>query len=101
MVNETATSEVLTRSTDVSCLWKTAKIDDKNPYAINIRADWILMTVIPFLEAIDFTVAFVFGGFPTMRVPVDRGRLELRTTTGMFFSTAGWIVLGCRTLAPK
>ena len=34
-------------------------------------------------------------------VPATSGRRELRMRTGMFFATAGRIVLGCSTLAPK
>jgi hypothetical protein len=34
-------------------------------------------------------------------VPVTSGRRELRIRTGMFIATAGRIVLGCNTFAPK
>jgi len=57
--------------------------------------------VIPFLLAIDFTETFDWGGFATTRVPVEFGRREFNTTTGIFFWTAGRIVLGCNTFAPK
>ena len=59
------------------------------------------MTVMPCFEAMDLTAAFDFGGSPTIRVPVDCGRFEFSTITGMFFSTAGRMVLGCSTFAPK
>src|SRR3989339_221886 len=94
MVSDTATSEVATRSTGVVCLLKTEKIDSRKPYAISMRVDWMLMTVIPFLEAIDFTAALDFGGSAMIRVPVEFGRFEFRTMTGMFFFTAGRMVLG-------
>jgi len=48
----------------------------------------MLITVIPFFEAIDLTATFDFGGSATIRVPLESGRFEFRTMTGMFFSTA-------------
>ena len=41
------------------------------------------------------------GGSAVMSVPGASGRRLLRMRTGMSFETAGRIVLGCRTLAPK
>jgi antitoxin HigA-1 len=38
---------------------------------------------------------------PLMRVPSSSGLRELQIRTGIPVSTAGWIVLGWRTLAPK
>jgi hypothetical protein len=35
------------------------------------------------------------------RLPGWSGAKLLRTRTGIFFSRAGWMVLGCSTLAPK
>ena len=41
------------------------------------------------------------AGVPVMTLPVPSGRRELRIRTGISCSTAGRIVDGCSTLAPK
>ena len=41
------------------------------------------------------------GASEMMRVPSFSGLREFSTSTGMFFLTAGRIVAGCSTFAPK
>src|SRR5262245_8068534 len=101
IVIETLTSEVATMSTEVSCLSKTAKRRERNPWAISIRSDVTLMTVIPRLNAMALTTARDGGALRTIAVPAASGRLELQTRAGMPLAIAGSSVLGCRTFAPK
>ena len=41
------------------------------------------------------------SGRAVMRVPGPSGRREFRIRTGMARASAGWIVFGCSTFAPK
>src|SRR3989454_11536010 len=73
----------------------------RNPWAINIRVEWILTTVMFRLHATDLITLAQGTVWDTIRVPGTSGRHEFKTTTGMFFSIAGSTVAGCKTLAPK
>ena len=42
-----------------------------------------------------------FGRSPVINVPRAWARCEFRMRTGMLRDTAGWIVAGCNTFAPK
>ena len=54
-----------------------------------------------FLTAMDLKGLLQWGASEMMRVPSHEGLRLLSTWTGMFFLTAGRMVAGCRTLAPK
>src|ERR1700722_9163976 len=101
MVRETLTSEVETISTGVSKRSKTLKIRRRKPCAISMRVECTLTSVILRLQAMDLTTLPHGTASDTMRVPETSGRREFRIRTGIFFSTAGTTVAGCRTLAPK
>ena len=54
-----------------------------------------------FLTAMDLKGLLQCGASEVMRVPSQAALRLLSTSTGMFFLTAGRIVAGCRTFAPK
>src|SRR6266700_1919554 len=53
------------------------------------------------MEVIAFTPARPFFEVWTIFVPGQEGLKEFLIHTGIFFFITGWMVLGCRTLAPK
>ncbi len=99
MVTETETSEVAIRSTAVWCFSKISKIRRRNPYARSMREELMLISVMPFLQAMAFSP--IPGTFGMMQVPASWGRKVFFTQTGMPRFTAGWIVDGWITFAPK
>src|SRR6516165_11281967 len=66
-----------------------------------MRDEDTVTTVISRLHAMDLIMFRQGRASRVMRVPVPFGFLELSMYTGMFFSTAGSTVKGCRTFAPK
>src|SRR2546428_273581 len=66
-----------------------------------MRAELIWTTVIPDLWAIDLTVPGHTSAAPLTSVPASSGARELQMRTGIPWSIAGWVVLGCSTFAPK
>ncbi len=101
MVSETLTSEVATMSTEVWWRSNTSKSARRKPYAPSMRAACTCTTVIPFLWAIALIPWAETSRRSSIVVPPDRGSRELQMRTGSPSSTAGRIVRGCRTLAPK
>ena len=59
------------------------------------------MTVTWRLQANAATGPGAPSGCAVIRVPGPSGRRELRIRTGMARASAGWIVFGCSTFAPK
>ena len=100
-VSDTLTSDVVTTSTAVRCRSNTSNKARKNPYAPSIRVEVICRIVTPHLCAIAFTPPGHTSPRAVTTVPASRGARELQMRTGISRSTAGWIVLGCSTLAPK
>jgi hypothetical protein len=100
-VSDTLTSDVVTTSTTVWCRSNTSNSPRKKPYAPSIRVEPICSTVMPDLCAIAFTAPARNSPRAVTMVPGCAGAFELQIRTGMSRSIAGWIVLGCRTLAPK
>ena len=68
---------------------------------MSMRAATISMIVMRVFAAMALKIERERGARETMRVPSLDGLREFSTSTGMFFSTAGSTVAGCRTLAPK
>ena len=68
---------------------------------MNMRLDLMSTTVRSRLQASAVTGVPFSGRSAVMSVPLPSGRRELRILTGIDRSTAGRIVLGCNTLAPK
>ena len=68
---------------------------------MSMRVDVMSTTVTARLHASAVTLRA--SGLPSavIIVPATSGRRELRMRTGMFLATAGRIVLGCSTFAPK
>ena len=66
-----------------------------------MRCDFTSITVMPFFTAMDFTGTPARRNRAVMVVPLASGRREFRIRTGMFRATAGSIVAGCSTRAPK
>ena len=54
-----------------------------------------------FFTAMDLNGLLQWGAREVMRVPSHPALRLLSTSTGMFFFTAGRMVAGCNTLAPK
>ncbi len=100
-VSETLTSEVATMSTGVRWRSKTSKIARRKPYAPSMRADVMRSTVTPRLCAIALIPSDETSRRASMIVPGASGSWELQMRTGISRSTAGWIVRGCSTFAPK
>src|SRR2546430_6478877 len=100
-VSDTLTSDVVTTSTAVRCRSNTSNNARRNPYAPSMRAAVIWRIVTPHLCAIAFTPPGRTSPPAVTSVPPSRGARELQIRTGMSRSIAGWMVLGCSTLAPK
>ena len=66
-----------------------------------MRVEAMSIRVRPRLQAIAAGPPSPASTVRVMRVPGASGRWELRMRTGMPSPTAGRIVAGCRTLAPK
>ncbi len=66
-----------------------------------MRLATMSMMVSFLFTAIDLKGLLQCGATEIMRVPSQPGLRLFSTSTGMFFFTAGKIVAGCRTLAPK
>ncbi len=66
-----------------------------------MRLDVMLMTATWRLQAIATMPGFSGPAGRAMSVPVESGRRALRIRTGMLCATAGRIVAGCSTFAPK
>jgi hypothetical protein len=100
-VREIETSDVAMRSTDVRCRAKTSNTLDTKPWAMSIRGCEMRTTEIPFLKAMARGSPSEPPASRVMRVPGAVGFIEFRMRTGIPFSTAGRILAGWRTLAPK
>ena len=68
---------------------------------MSIRGCEMRMTVIPFLNAMARGSGVSSPAPAAIRVPGAEGLSVLRMKTGMPRSTAGLMVAGCSTLAPK
>ncbi len=68
---------------------------------MSMRVDVMSTTVTCFLEASAVSVPSLGGRSAVISVPGASARFELRMRTGMLRATAGWMVAGCSTLAPK
>src|SRR5688572_16079923 len=101
IVTDTVTSDVVTTSTEVLKRSNTSNRRRRKPCAINMRVDVMLTTVTPFFEATAVSGRSAFGRSPVISVPRAWARCELRMRTGMLRDTAGCIVDGCSTFAPK
>ena len=66
-----------------------------------MRVDVMSTTVTPFFAATAVSGRSLGGRSAVMSVPRALARFEFRMRTGMLRATAGWMVAGCRTLAPK
>ena len=66
-----------------------------------MRLATISMIVRRFLAAMLLNGEEQWGAIAVMRVPSFAGLREFKTKTGMLFCTAGRMVAGCSTLAPK
>ena len=101
IVTETLTSEVVTTSTGVRKRSNTSKTRRRKPYAISMRVEAMSIRVRPRLQAIAAGPPSPPSTVRVISVPGASGRCEFRMRTGMPRRTAGRIVLGCSTLAPK
>ena len=79
----------------------TSNTLETKPWAISMRGWEMRMTEMPFLKAMARGSPSLPRTSRVMRVPGAAGFSELRIRTGMPFSTAGLMVAGWRTLAPK
>ena len=100
MVTEMLTSDVLTTSIGVRQRSNTSKTCRRNPCAISMRVEVMSTTVMWRLQASAASGSST-GELAVMSVPPPSNRRLFRILTGMFLETAGRIVLGCRTFAPK
>ena len=100
-VTETLTSEVVTTSTAVLNRSNTSNSRRRKPWAISMRVEVMSITVTSRLQARAVSWPSGWRASAVISVPVFSGRREFRMRTGMFFATAGRIVLGCSTFAPK
>jgi hypothetical protein len=100
-VTETLTSEVVTTSTAVLNRSNTSNSRRRKPCAISMRVEVMSITVTPRLQASAVSAPASPRPSAVIIVPFTSGRRELRMRTGMLRATAGRIVLGWRTLAPK
>ena len=89
------------RSTDVRWRAKTSNTRATKPWAISMRGWEMRTTEMPFLKAMARGSPSTPRASRVMSVPGAAGLSEFRMRTGMPFSTAGLMVAGCRTLAPK
>src|SRR5688572_24508749 len=101
IVTDTVTSDVVTTSTEVLKRSNTSNRRRRKPCAINMRVDVMLTTVTPFFDATAVSGRSAFGRSAVISVPRAWARCELRMRTGMLRDTAGCIVDGCSTFAPK
>ena len=100
-VTDTLTSDVVTTSTGVLNRSKTSNNRRRKPCAISIRVDVMSTTVTPRLHASAVSWVPSARASAVIMVPATSGRREFRMRTGISLATAGRIVLGCSTLAPK
>src|ERR1700679_3930144 len=100
-VTETEISEVETMSMAQPCLSKMAKTAARKPWARSMRLATMSMMVSFFFAAMDLKGLAQGGGGAVILVASVSAWRELRTKTGMCFCTAGRMVAGCRTFAPK
>jgi hypothetical protein len=101
IVTDTDTSDVVTTSTAVRCRANTSNTRCRKPCAISIRVEAMSMRVTPRLQAMAVRPCTLPAAACVMRDPARCGALEFRIRTGMPDDTAGRMVLGCSTLAPK
>ena len=100
MVKATLTSEVVIRSTEIPYLAKILKIFARKPQAPIMLGLCKVNRIWFFLKATALKVGLEAVSLRT-HVPPFSGSFEEPTNTGMFLRTAGKIVAGCNTLAPK
>ncbi len=100
-VTDTLTSDVVTTSTEVLKRSKTSNTRRRKPCASSIRVDVISTIVTPRLQATAASGRASSVGCDAISVPGASGLRLFRMRTGMSLPTAGRMVLGCRTLAPK
>src|SRR5688500_15790601 len=101
IVTDTFTSDDVTTSTGVLKRSNTSNSRRKKPCAISMRVEVMLTTVTPFFDATAVSGRSAFGRSPVISVPRACARCEFRIRTGMLRATAGWMVEGCSTFAPK
>ena len=100
MVTEMLTSDVLMTSIGVRQRSNTSNTRRRNPCAISMRVEVMSTTVMWRLHASAASGSST-GGLAVISVPPPSNRRLFRILTGMFLETAGRIVLGCSTFAPK
>ncbi len=99
-VTDMLTSEVLTTSIGARQRSNTSNTRRRNPCAMSMRVEVTSTTVMWRLQASAASGPST-GELPVMSVPVPPNLRLFRIRTGMALATAGRIVLGCSTLAPK
>ena len=92
MVTEMLTSDVLTTSIAVRQRSKTSNTRRRNPCAISMRVDVMSTTVMWRLQASAASGSST-GELPVMSVPPPSNLRLFRILTGIFFATAGRMVL--------
>ena len=95
------TSLVETMSIAHSYLSKTSKTAFRYPCDISMRLATTSMMVSRFFAAMLLNGLAHFGAIAVIFVPSFSALREFSTHTGMLFCTAGRIVAGCSTFAPK
>ena len=93
--------DVVTTSTDVRKRSNTSNRRRRKPCAISMRVEVMSTTVSPRLQASAVMTPSSLRPSAVIIVPLTSGRREFRIRTGMFLDTAGRMVLGCSTFAPK
>ena len=99
-VTEMLASDVLMRSTDTLLSLKISNTLRRKPDVLIIFIEKMFITLMFSLNDTDFTPSSI-SSLRRMAVPLPEGFIELRTYIGIFFFTAGSMVSGCRTFAPK
>ena len=99
-VTDIFASDVLMRSTETLFSLNISKTLRKNPDVLIILIEKMLITRMFSLYETDFTPSSI-SSLRRMAVPLPEGFIEFRTKIGIFFLTAGSMVRGWSTFAPK
>ena len=99
-VTEMLASDVLIRSTDTLFSLKISNTRRRKPEVLIILMEKMLITLMFSLNETDLTPSSI-NSLRRIAVPFPDGFIELSTYRGMFFFTAGSMVSGCSTFAPK
>ena len=99
-VTEILASDVLIRSTDTLLSLNISNTRRRKPEVLIILMEKMLITRMFSLNETDFTPSSM-SSLRRMAVPLPDGLVEFSTYIGMFFFTAGSMVRGWSTFAPK